>query len=137
MNIVILPILLYYFFEFPCFILFFLNLWVVPLSSALLALGMAGSLLAVWFPGAGVLILQLCGWILDLFEVSCRGMLELPGARQVTGRPLFWQIVLYFGILILIFCIWKTVRTCTGACLICGRCPVSLPAFERPGGYFL
>ena len=54
-----------------------------------------------------MLILQLCGWILDLFEVSCRGMLELPGARQVTGRPLFWQIVLYFGILILIFCIWK------------------------------
>ena len=105
-NIVILPILLYYFFEFPVYSVL-LNLWVVPLSSALLALGMAGSLLAVWFPGAGVLILQLCGWILDLFEVSCRGMLELPGARQVTGRPLFWQIILYFGILILIFCIWK------------------------------
>ena len=45
-NKVILPILLYYFFEFPLYS-FILNFFVIPLMSVLLFLGMAGSLFAL------------------------------------------------------------------------------------------
>ena len=76
-------------------------------SSALLALGMAGSLTCFLFPWAGEGILKICAWILTLFERSCLFMLELPGSRWVAGRPGGVRIGLYFGILLLIYVLWK------------------------------
>jgi ComEC/Rec2-related protein len=57
-NLVILPILLYYFFEFPLYS-FILNIFVIPLMSVLLFMGMAGSLFSVGFlPLSGI-----CFWV--------------------------------------------------------------------------
>ena len=99
-NLVIFPILLYYFFEFPLYS-FILNLFVIPLMSALLFFGMAGSLFALWLAPISVLVFQVCGKILWIYKKSCEIALDLPGARLVIGKPDMWQIVVYYGMLFL------------------------------------
>ena len=99
-NLVILPILLYYFFEFPMYS-FVLNLFVIPLMSVLLFLGMAGSLLALWLPSVSSFLFWVCGKILCFYQMSCKVALHLPGARLVAGRPEMWQIAVYYVFLFL------------------------------------
>ena len=99
-NLVIFPILLYYFFEFPLYS-FILNLFVIPLMSILLFLGMVGSLLAMWFAPISTLLFWICSKILWVYKMSCEIMLHLPGARLVIGRPDIWQIAVYYGLLLL------------------------------------
>ena len=97
-NLVILPILLYYFFEFPLYS-FVLNLFVIPLMSVLLFLGMAGSLFALWANPISPALFWVCSKILWIYRMSCELTLCLPGARLVIGRPDIRQIVVYYGIL--------------------------------------
>ena len=99
-NLVILPILLYYFFEFPLYS-FVLNLFVIPLMSVLLFLGMAGSLSALWFAPVSAVLFWMCSKILWIYKMSCEITLHLPGARLVIGRPDMRQIAVYYGILFL------------------------------------
>jgi len=100
-NLVILPVLLYYFFEFPIYSLL-LNLFVIPLMSVLLFLGMAGSLFSVCFLPLTGACFRMCGGILRLYEMSCNLALTLPGARFVAGKPEIWQIAVYYGILVIV-----------------------------------
>ncbi len=100
-NLIILPVLLYYFFEFPIYSLF-LNLFVIPLMSVLLFMGMAGSLFSVFFLPLSGACFWICGGILRLYEMSCNLALTLPGARFVAGKPEIWQITVYYGILVII-----------------------------------
>ena len=100
-NLVIFPILLYYFFEFPLYS-FILNLFVIPLMSVLLFLGIAGSLFVLWCGPVSSLLFLVCGKILWIYQMSCKLTLHLPGARLVVGRPDVWQIVAYYGILIIV-----------------------------------
>ncbi len=99
-NLVILPILLYYLFEFPLYS-FILNLFVIPLMSVLLFLGMAGSLSALWFSPVSAVLFWMCSKILWIYKMSCEITLHLPGARLVIGRPDMRQIAVYYGILLL------------------------------------
>lgn len=94
-NLVIFPILLYYFYEFPLYS-FVLNLFVIPLMSVLLFLGMAGSLLALWFAPVSAILFWICRKILWIYKASCEITLGLPGARLVIGRPEIWQIAVYY-----------------------------------------
>ena len=100
-NLIILPILLYYFFEFPIYSLF-LNLFVIPLMSVLLFMGMEGSLFSVFFLPLSSACFWICGGILRLYEMSCNLALTLPGAQFVAGKPEIWQIAVYYGILIVV-----------------------------------
>ncbi|MCI8292681.1 MAG: DNA internalization-related competence protein ComEC/Rec2 [Hespellia sp.] len=99
-NLVILPILLYYFYEFPLYS-FVLNLFVIPLMSVLLFLGLIGSLFALWFAPVSTVLFWMCGKILRIYTMSCEISLGLPGARLVIGRPDMWQIAVYYGIMFL------------------------------------
>lgn len=98
-NLVILPILLYYFFEFPLYS-FILNFFVIPLMSVLLFLGMTGSLFTMWLAPVSALLFWICSKILWIYKISCEITLGLPGARLVIGRPEIWQIGVYYGILL-------------------------------------
>lgn len=100
-NLILLPVLLYYFFEFPIYSLF-LNLFVIPLMSVILFMGMAGSLFSVCFLPLSGACFWICGGILRLYEMSCNLALTLPGARFVAGRPEIWQIAAYYGILVIV-----------------------------------
>ncbi|WP_288175735.1 ComEC/Rec2 family competence protein [Sporofaciens musculi] len=100
-NLILLPVLLYYFFEFPIYSLF-LNLFVIPLMSVLLFMGMAGSLFFVCFLPLSGACFWICGGILRLYEMGCNLALNLPGARFVAGKPEIWQIAAYYGILVIV-----------------------------------
>lgn len=100
-NLILLPVLLYYFFEFPIYSLF-LNLFVIPLMSVILFLGMAGSLFSACFLPLSGICFWICGGILRLYKISCNLAHALPGARFVAGKPEIWQIAVYYGILVIV-----------------------------------
>lgn len=97
-NLMLLPILLYFYYEFPVYSIFF-NLLVIPLMSVVLGAGMIGSLLVMAGIPIGSVGLQVCSWILNLFEGLSRFGSRLPFARLVTGQPEVWKLVLYYLLL--------------------------------------
>lgn len=104
-QLVISPILLYYFYEIPVYSIL-INIIVVPLMSVLLAvlitLGTIGGLnyhaaIAVAYPAT---------WIFRLYEILCKLTEKLPGHTLCLGRPghvwmLVYYILLALGILLL------------------------------------
>ena len=77
------------------------NFIVLPLLAPVFVLAVVGGMLGVIVPDAGVVycILQPCQWLLSLYEGICRFVSKLPGANIICGKPLWWQIVLYYGLL--------------------------------------
>lgn len=97
-NLTILPVILFYFFEFPPYSLL-LNLFVIPLMSAMLLLGLLGS--AAYAAGIPIAAfgLQICKAILWLYEKCCEIGMGMPGARMIAGKPRLWQIAAYYILL--------------------------------------
>ena len=95
----LLPVMLYYYFEFPLYSLL-LNLLVVPLMSVVLGAGIAGSALSMLWAGGGMGILQVCKGILWVYERACGMSMELPAARIVTGQPGNIWMAAYYIILL-------------------------------------
>lgn len=95
----ILPAMLYYYYECSLYSVLW-NLAVIPLASGVLGTGIAG-VLAQILPGAAGdvlsrVFLTVSGGILWFYEAGGRVLLELPGARWVTGQPEMWQILIYY-----------------------------------------
>lgn len=97
-NLVVLPVLLYYFYEFPVYSVI-LNLLVIPVMSVLLFAGIVGSVVYAAVPAAGKVLLNVCKMIFYIYEQSCRITAGLPGARIVTGQPDMWQVAAYYACL--------------------------------------
>ncbi len=106
----LLPVLLFCFFEIPTYSVF-LNLAVIPLMSAVLFLGLLGSLLCMVIDPLGCFILQLCKVIFRFYEILCQGALKLPGARLVLGQPCLWQaFAYYFCLALALLLLWRLRR---------------------------
>ncbi|MDD3142192.1 MAG: ComEC/Rec2 family competence protein, partial [Lachnospiraceae bacterium] len=101
-NLMIFPILIYFYFEFPMYS-FFLNLLIIPLLSWLLGAGIVGTALYKVTFIFGLWLLKSCGVILDLYQVLCEWANSLPGTRIVFGQPIAWQILCYYGIVFGLF----------------------------------
>ncbi len=100
-HLMLLPVMLYYYFEFPLYSLL-LNILVIPLMSVVLGVGIAGSALAFLWTWGGGGILQICKGILWGYEKACGVSMELPFARVVTGQPGkvwmgFYYVLLFSG----------------------------------------
>lgn len=96
---VLLPILLYFFYEASPYSVL-INLVVIPSMSILLGLAIIGILLSiVWYMG-GVFCLTICGCILDVINKMCDIVIQLPFARIVTGIPWTRMIVIYYIVLL-------------------------------------
>lgn len=102
-HITLLPILLYFFFEFPPYSVL-LNLFVIPLTSALMGGGIIGSMAVPVSRHAGGLLLLGCKSILYLYEKACQISLGPPGSRIITGQPPKLSVFCYYVVLVL-FCI--------------------------------
>lgn len=98
-HLMLLPVMLYYYFEFPVYSLL-LNLLVVPLMSAVLGAGIAGSVLACLWAGGGRGVLGICRGILWIYETVCGFSMELPGARIITGQPGILSAAVYYTLLV-------------------------------------
>lgn len=108
-NLVVLPVLLYYFYEFPVYAVF-LNLLVIPMMSAVLFLGIGGSVVYAVLPAAGEMVLRVCRLIFFIYEQSCRMAMGLPGARAVIGKPEVWQAAVYYACLFGALAIYSRLR---------------------------
>lgn len=105
-QLVTMPVLLYFFFEIPVYGVF-LNLLVLPLLSVLLASGFLGSfLLAARIP-FGTLFFKAAQVIFWIYETIGKGTLCLPFARWVAGKPELWKIGLYYFLLAVLLALWK------------------------------
>lgn len=104
-NLSILPVLLYYFYEYPLYSIL-LNLLVIPLMSVLLLLGLTGSAAALFLPWLGEAALGLCRAILTFYEWLCRTVAGLPASRIITGRPSAVSVVCYYILLSAILFMW-------------------------------
>lgn len=97
-QLVLLPILLYYYFEIPIYAMF-LNLLVIPMMSVVMGAGIFGSLLLVLWSGGGEIVLQICKFILWVYERTAQLTMELPVGRVVLGQPKKWWCIVYYVIL--------------------------------------
>ena len=136
MQLFLLPIVLYYFYEFPLYAAF-LNLLVIPLMSILLPLGITGSFICMLFSEilsiSGKWMLKICDWILVVYEYICEWMIQFPGARVVVGRPELWQIFLFYECILFAWyvCIYnKKLGKKTGIYLVIVGLSVLLHRFE-------
>ena len=113
-NLVTLPVLLYFFYEIPLYSVF-LNMIVIPLMTVVLVCGLTGSMCCALFltdgifgvSGIGGGLLKICSVIFGIYEQSCELFLKLPGSRIVAGQPEIWQIIIYYISLIFILVLWN------------------------------
>ncbi|SHJ85498.1 DNA internalization-related competence protein ComEC/Rec2 [Hespellia stercorisuis] len=112
-HLMIFPVMLYFYYEFPPYSIL-LNLLVIPLMSAVLGAGVTGSFLSAIFLPAGRWVLHICVPILWLYEKSCRLTMALPFCRLVFGRPVLWQILLYYLVLLFLWMVLKYTKKKTG-----------------------
>ena len=106
-NLMLFPILLWFYFEFPTYSLL-LNMIVIPLMSLVLGFGMFGSLLTWLIPKIGTCCLKLCGLILEFYEWLSHQGSRLPMARLVFGKPEWWEVILYYVSLgFILLCIYR------------------------------
>lgn len=101
-QLVLLPLLLWFYYEVPVYALL-LNLLIVPFLSLLLMLavliGLFGSvwLFAGKFFAGGAYVL------LKGYEMVCYLNERLPGHNFCYGKPEFWQMVFYYALLLLFY----------------------------------
>lgn len=99
-QIVLLPVMLYYFYEIPTYGVL-LNVIVVPLMSVLLAVLIAGGILGSFLPSAAKIVVVPAKGIFWLYEWICNCSERLPFHTLCTGRPELWWIVAYYGAVVL------------------------------------
>lgn len=99
-----LPVILYFFYEYPPYGVF-LNLLVIPLASLLVILAVLGGITGLLFMPAARFILGGAYYLLKLYELLCNAANKLPYHIIVTGRPSPIQIAVYYIILILLLVI--------------------------------
>lgn len=100
-NITLLPIMLYFYFEFPTYSIL-LNLLILPFMSVVLGAGVIGSLLYLLVGKTGGVILFISKGLLLFYETACRFSLQMPRSRIVTGQPQKWGVALYYLVLLLL-----------------------------------
>lgn len=100
-NLVVLPIMLWYYFEFPVYSLFW-NVIVVLLAPVVMAAGLSGTVLGAAALHSGILRAGAAAafWgtdkILWFYEIGSRFWLMVPGNRIVVGQPSMGKVVLYY-----------------------------------------
>lgn len=102
-----LPVLLYYYYEFPVYSIL-LNISLVPLMSVLLGflLGVAfidltGLHFLAW------LLSFICRLILGIYEMACSMVNSWPGNHIILGKPDGMKLFVFYGICIFIMLSWS------------------------------
>lgn len=94
-QLMTLPILLYFYYEIPIYGII-LNLLVLPPASLVVLLAFLGGAAGCIFLPVGRLLLGSVYWLLRLYEMLCRLFQRFPGYIQILGRPAGWKIAVYY-----------------------------------------
>ncbi len=89
-----MPVQLWFYYEIPVWSLF-LNLLILPFMSVVVATGIFVMIL----PGSGLLGTVTC-LILKGYELLCLGFEKLPFHTWNPGKPVVWQVVLYYFVML-------------------------------------
>lgn len=100
-QLMILPVMLYYFYEVPLYGVL-LNMIVIPLMSILLALLLICGAAGGFCMEGAALLAKPAQLIFLLYEQLCNISESLPFHTVCTGRPSVLWMLLYYGILLLI-----------------------------------
>lgn len=98
-SAVMAPVLASTFCEIP-FYSVILNLFVIPLSSILMTLGVVAGLIGLWWIDLAKVFGYGITFILNIYEVLCNIFSNLPFHLVLTGRPSMIQIILYYAVAI-------------------------------------
>lgn len=88
------PILASTFCEIPIYSVI-LNLFVIPLTSILMTLGVLAGLIGIWWIDIAKVFGYGITFILNVYEVLCKIFAKLPFHLVLTGKPSMIQIVIY------------------------------------------
>lgn len=101
-----LPVILYSYYEYSPYALF-INLLVLPAVGIAAVCG-GGVLILGMLPGnVAAIPAAVCRGVLVVLRTVLRGVLKLPGALIIFGRPAIWQIMVY-GVFLLLFLIYAS-----------------------------
>ena len=98
-QVSVLPVVLYGSYVCPVYGVL-LNLLVVPLAAYLLFSAAGGAVGGLLTTGTGMFLAGTGHYILNWYDWLCTRMLKLPGAGRITGKPVLWQIFLYYSVLL-------------------------------------
>lgn len=99
-QLMILPVLAYAYYEVPMYGIF-LNLLVLPFMGLLLVAAVTGGVLGCLYLPSGAVMGLPVHFILLWYEKASSFFLSLPGNLVVTGTPKLWQAAVYYGALCL------------------------------------
>ncbi len=109
-QIMTLPIMLYYFYEFPLYSVI-INLILLPLSSLIILGALIAGLIGCIFIPLGLFTIGGAHYILNFYEIVCRFGEKLPGRIVLVGRPDLWLLISYYCILLIwIFLNYELIR---------------------------
>lgn len=99
-QLILLPVLLWFFYEIPVYSPI-VNLLIIPVSSLLTILAFLAVLIGCVSIPAGVFLMGGVNYILEFYEAVCRIGASLPGKSILTGRPGVITIASFLILLIL------------------------------------
>ncbi len=97
-QIITVPVILYFYYEFPLYGVF-INIIVIPLMPLIVITAAAGGVIGLFFMPAAKFLLGSTSFLLDIYETICRYAAKLPFNIIIAGRPGNWQIIIYFIII--------------------------------------
>lgn len=139
--LVTFPIHLWFYFEYP-FISMLLNLMIIPLMSVLLKSAVLLLFSACLVPFIGEFLATVAAvpvhGILWLYHFLCRIGDSLSWFSEVVGRPAFFQVILYYGILLSLWWLWEHRKDFTSGARFAWLClAVMILTFQPPEGWKL
>ncbi len=116
-QIVTLPVILYFYYEIPLYGVI-LNIVVIPLMSILLGTALVGGIVGILFPFIPFLSRFFMGSvhvILKWYEALGSVTRGLPFSRIIVGKPEAWQVWLYYVLLVvLLYVLYAMNEMCEG-----------------------
>ena len=127
-SLATIPITAISYFEIPLYSPF-INAVILPLLTPIFCLAVVVGLLGSFLPYAVTcLLLQPCQWLMNFYEWVCEIISKLPGASIICGKPMWWQIILYyvvlFGGIYIVEKIWDNKALYVGIIIFCFLCIV-------------
>jgi competence protein ComEC len=98
-SAVMAPVLASTFCEIPIYSVI-VNLFVIPLSSILMTLGVVAGLIGLWWIDFAKIFGYGITFILKFYEILCNIFSNLPFHLVLTGRPSMIQIIIYYAAVI-------------------------------------
>ncbi len=133
-NLILLPVILFHYYEFPLYSVIS-NIIFVPFMSLILLLGIAGALAAFISGGIAGLLFFVPKIMNTAMSRTADIIGDLPWAMIIIGRPHIWQLIISaIGICLLVFSIYKKKKIFFEIVSVCLICTIFI---KLPKGFFI